>query len=149
LGSGGEAEGLQKKKDNVSMQQLRYLKIHQGSNFIPGGFDYMCFPFVHYSTTPWDQWQSFGQLHGWSGGVVPFHLPFDFPFHQGALALGHFVAWLSFGCLGLFLLLPQRWEEGGLVGGCRVVVDSSSTTLCVPAEDFQLAVAAQQNLFRN
>jgi hypothetical protein len=35
-----------------------------------------------------------------------------------------------------FLLLPQRWEEGGLVGGCRIVVDSSSTTLCVPVEDF-------------
>jgi hypothetical protein len=46
-----------------------------------------------------------------------------------------------------FLLLPRRWEEGGLVGGCRVVVDSSGTTLCVPAEDFQLAVAEQQNLF--
>jgi hypothetical protein len=52
------------KKDYVSMQQLRYLTIHQGSNFIPGGFDYMRTPFVHYPTTPWDQWQSFGQLHG-------------------------------------------------------------------------------------
>jgi hypothetical protein len=39
------------------------------------------------------------------------------------------------------LLLPQRWEEGGLVGGCRVVVGNSGTTLCVPVEDFQLAVA--------
>jgi hypothetical protein len=48
-----------------------------------------------------------------------------------------------------FLLLPRRWEEGGLVGGCWVVVDSSGTTLCVPTEDFQSAVAAQQNLFRN
>jgi hypothetical protein len=28
------------------------------------------------------------------------------------------------------------------------VVDSSGTTLCVSAEDFQLAVAAQQNLFQ-
>jgi hypothetical protein len=34
-----------------------------------------------------------------------------------------------------------------MVGGCRVVVDSSDTTLCVPVEVFQLAVAAQQNLF--
>jgi hypothetical protein len=41
------------------------------------------------------------------------------------------------------LLLPQRWEEGSLVGGCRVVVDSSGTTLCIPAEDFQLVVAEQ------
>jgi hypothetical protein len=100
LGSGGEVEGLQ--KDNVSMQQLRYLTIYQGSNFIPGGFDYMRFPFAHYPTTPRDQWQSFGQLHGWSGGVVPFCLPFGFPFHQGALALGCFAAWLSFGCWSLF-----------------------------------------------
>jgi hypothetical protein len=45
------------------------------------------------------------------------------------------------------LLLLRRWEEGGLVGGCRVVVDCSDTTLCIPAEDFQLAVAEQQNLF--
>jgi hypothetical protein len=45
------------------------------------------------------------------------------------------------------LLLPRHWEEGGLVGGCRVVLDSSGTTLCVPAEDFQLAVAEQHNLF--
>jgi hypothetical protein len=46
-----------------------------------------------------------------------------------------------------FLLLPRHWGEGGLVGGCQVVVDSFGTTLCVPAEDFQLAVAEQQNLF--
>jgi hypothetical protein len=49
-----------------------------------------------------DQWQSFGQLHGWSRGVVSFHLPFGFPFRQGALALGRFIAWPSFGCLSLF-----------------------------------------------
>jgi hypothetical protein len=42
-----------------------------------------------------------------------------------------------------FLPLPRCWEEGGLVRGCWVVVDSSGTTLCVPAEDFQLAVAEQ------
>jgi hypothetical protein len=28
------------------------------------------------------------------------------------------------------------------------MVDSSDTTLCVPAEDFQLAVAEQQNWFQ-
>jgi hypothetical protein len=58
------------KQDSVSMQQLQYLTIQQGTNFIPGGFDYMRFPFAHYPTTPRDQRQSFGQLHGWSGGVV-------------------------------------------------------------------------------
>jgi hypothetical protein len=49
LGSGEEADGLQ--KDNVSMQQYHYLIIQHGSNFIPGGFDYMCFPFTHNPTT--------------------------------------------------------------------------------------------------
>jgi hypothetical protein len=28
------------------------------------------------------------------------------------------------------LLLPQCWEEGGLVGGCRVVADSSAVCPC-------------------
>jgi hypothetical protein len=41
--------------------------------------------------------------------------------------------------LELFLLLPQHWEEGGPVRGCRVVVDNSGTTLCVPAEDFSVS----------
>jgi hypothetical protein len=40
------------KKDNVSMQQLRYLTVQQGSNFIPGGFNYMRIPFAHYPMTP-------------------------------------------------------------------------------------------------
>jgi hypothetical protein len=38
--------------------------------------------------------------------------------------------------LELFLLQLRRWEEGCPVGGCRLVVDNSSTMLCVPAEDF-------------
>jgi hypothetical protein len=38
--------------------------------------------------------------------------------------------------LKLFSLQTWRWEEGGPVGGYRVVVDNSGTTLCVPAEDF-------------
>jgi hypothetical protein len=41
--------------------------------------------------------------------------------------------------LELFLLQPQRWEEGGLVGACQVVVDNSGTTPCVPAEDFSVS----------
>jgi hypothetical protein len=104
LGSGEEAEGLQKRLHalSISMQQFQYLTIQQGSNFIPEGFDYMRFPFAHYPTTPWDQRQSFGQLHGWSGRVVPSRLPFSFPFRQGALAFGCFIAGPSFGCLSLF-----------------------------------------------
>jgi hypothetical protein len=62
----------------------------------------MRFAFVHYLTTPRDQWQSFDQLHGWSGGVVSLCLPFIFPLRQGALALGCFIAGPSFGCLSLF-----------------------------------------------
>jgi hypothetical protein len=33
------------------------------------------------------QRQSFGQLHGWLGGVVPPRLSFSFLLHQGALVL--------------------------------------------------------------
>jgi hypothetical protein len=97
LGSGGEADGLQ--KGSVSMQQYQYMTIHQGNTFIPGGLDYMRFPFAHYPTTLRDQRQSFGQLHGWSGGVVPSCLSFGFPFHQGALAFSGLAAGLSLGCL--------------------------------------------------
>jgi hypothetical protein len=97
LGSGGEADGLQ--KDSVSMQQYRYLTIQQGSNFVPGGLDYTRFPFAHYTTTLHDQRQSFGQLHGWSGGVVPSHLPFNFPFRQGAPAFSGLAAGQSLSCL--------------------------------------------------
>jgi hypothetical protein len=59
-----------------------------------------------------------------------------------------FHRWAELRLLELFLLQSRHWEEGGLVGGCWVVVDSSGTTLCVPAADFQLAVAEQQNLFQ-
>jgi hypothetical protein len=51
--SGGEADGLQ--KDSVSMQQYRYMTTQQGSKFIPGGFDFMHFPFAHNPTTLRDQ----------------------------------------------------------------------------------------------
>jgi hypothetical protein len=78
LGSGGEADGLQ--KDSVSSQQYQYVTIQQGSNFIPGGFDYMCFPFAHNPTALRDRRQRFGQLHRWSGGVVPSRLLLGFPF---------------------------------------------------------------------
>jgi hypothetical protein len=49
LGSGGEADGLQ--KDSVSVQQYRYMTTQQGSIFIPGGLDYMRFPFTQYPMT--------------------------------------------------------------------------------------------------
>jgi hypothetical protein len=100
LGSGGEAEGLQKRQCQHALTPI--LDNSPGQQLHTWGFDYMRTPFAHYPTTPRDNWQSFGQLHGWSEGVVPFCLPFGFPFRQGALALGRFVTWLSFGCLTLF-----------------------------------------------
>jgi hypothetical protein len=59
----------------------------------------MRFPFAHYPTTLRDQRQSFSQLHGWSGGVVPSRLPFGFPFRQGAPAFSALAAGQSLGCL--------------------------------------------------
>jgi hypothetical protein len=56
--------------------------------------------------------------------------------------------WAEHQLLGPFSLQPRRWEEGGPVGGCRIVVDNSGTTLCVPAEDSQSAVTEQQKLFQ-
>jgi hypothetical protein len=74
--SGGEAEGLQ--TDTVSGQQYRYLAIQQGSKLIHGRLDYLRFSLAHNPTTLRDRRQSFGQLHGWSGGVVPPRLPLGF-----------------------------------------------------------------------
>jgi hypothetical protein len=82
---GGEAEGLQ--MDTVSMQQHRCLAIKQGSKQIPGRFDCLRLPLAHHSMTLRDRRQSFGQLHGRSGGVVPSRLPFGFLLHQGASVL--------------------------------------------------------------
>jgi hypothetical protein len=62
----------------------------------------MRFPFAHYPTTLQDQRQSFGQLHGWSWGVVPSHLPFGFPFHHGAPTFSGLAVGQSLGCLSPF-----------------------------------------------
>jgi hypothetical protein len=43
-----------------------------------------------------------------------------------------------------FLLLLRHWGEGGMVGGCRLVVDNSSTMPCVPAEDSQSVEVPEQ-----
>jgi hypothetical protein len=145
LGSGGEADGLQ--KGSVSMQQYRYSIIQQGSNFIPGGLNYMHFPLAHYPTTLRDRRQSFGQLHGWSGGGCSFSPPLLLPFPPGGSRFPWSHCRAEPRLLEPFSLRLQCWGEGGPVGGCRVMVGSSGTTLCVPAEDFQLAVAEQQNLF--
>jgi hypothetical protein len=83
-GSGGEAGGLQ--KDNVNVQQYRYLMIQQDSIFIPGGLDFLRFPFARYPTILRDRRQSFDQLHGWSGRVAPSRPPPRLPFQPGGLS---------------------------------------------------------------
>jgi hypothetical protein len=117
LGSEGKADGLQ--KDSVSVQQYRYLTIQQGRKFIPGGLDYLRFPFAHYPTTLRDQRHSFGQLYGWSGGVVPSLLPFGFPFRQGAPTFSGLATGQSIGCLSPLRFdcgAGRRWSGRGLSG---------------------------------
>jgi hypothetical protein len=89
------------------------------------------------------QRQSFGQLHGWPGGVVPPRLSFSFLLHQGALVLCGPAAVQSLGYCEPSLLQQQRWGGGGLAGGRRVAAGSCGTVLYVPAEGFQLAAAGQ------
>jgi hypothetical protein len=143
-GSGGEAGGLQ--MDNISMQQYRYSKIQQGNKFIPRRLDYMRLPFAHHPTTLRDQRQSFGQLHGWSGEVVPSRLSFGFLFCQGALTFNGLAAGQSLSCLSRLCLGCGAGEKGVRlrdVGLWRVAL----VQLCVSLHKVQLAVAAQQNLF--
>jgi hypothetical protein len=101
---GGEAEGLQ--MDIVSLQQYHCLAIQQGSKTIPGRLDYLRFSLAHHPTTLRDQGQSFGQLHGWSGGVVPPRPSFSFLLRLGALVLRGLAAaqscsYSSFLCFGI------------------------------------------------
>jgi hypothetical protein len=58
------------------------------------------------------------------------------PFPPGGSRSQLIRRWAEHQMLKLFSLQTWRWEEGGPVGGYRVVVDNSGTTLCVPAEDF-------------
>jgi hypothetical protein len=139
----GEAEGLQ--LDTVSMQQYRCLATQQGSKPIPGRLDYLRFPLAHHPTTLWDQRQSFGQLHGWSRGVVPPRLPFGFLLRQGlpsSVDSPLCSAWATRALFASAAALGRRWSAEG----CRVAAGSCGTILCAPAEGFQLAVA-EQNLF--
>jgi hypothetical protein len=57
--------------------------------------------------------------------------------------------WAEHQLLELFSLQPRRWDEGGPVGGYRVVMDNFGTALCDPAEDSRSMVIEQQNLFQS
>jgi hypothetical protein len=144
LGLGEEVDGLQKRQcwhgiipifENSTGQQFHTWRIRLHALSVHALSDDPAGPKAEFWSTPRMVW-----------GSCSSSPSLRFPFPPGG---SHF--WLFRRLVELmlepFLLLPQRWEEGGLVGGCRVVVDSSGTTLCVPAEDFQLAVAVQQNLF--
>jgi hypothetical protein len=77
---------------------------------------------------------------------------FLFAFPSVAFSIGGISFQLSRRCAARqtiepFLLQLRRWEEGGVVGGCRLVADNSGTMPCVPAEDFQSAEVPEQLKF--
>jgi hypothetical protein len=90
-----EAEGLQ--VNTISTSQYQYTAIQQSSKSVPGRFDCFSFPLPHQPTTLRYQRKSFGQLHGWLGGVVPSRLSFSFFLHLGALVLCGVAAMQSLG----------------------------------------------------
>jgi hypothetical protein len=146
LGSEGEAEGLQQRQcqhatipifDNSPRQQLHTWGVRLHAHSVCAQPDDPEGPMAKLRSTPRMVW-----------GSCSFSPSLRFPFPPGGSRSRSFCRLAELWMLEPFLLLPRRWEEGGLVGGCRVVVDSSGTTLCVPVEDFQLAVAVQHNLFQ-
>jgi hypothetical protein len=143
LGSGGEAGGLQ--NDNVSVQQYRYMttrrEIHTWRSrllalFVCAQPDDPAGPTAEFPPTP-----------RMVQGSCPFSPPPRLPFPPGGSRFPWSRCRVVPRLLELSSLQLQHWGEGGPVEGCQVVEGSSGTTLCVPAEDFQLAVAEQQNLF--
>jgi hypothetical protein len=131
-GSGGEAGGLQ--KDNVSVQQYRYMttrkEIHTWRSrllalFVCAQPDDPAGPMAVFWPTP-----------RMVRGSCPFSPPPRLPFSPR----GSCFSWSRCRAVPQLLKLSslqlRHWGEGGLVEGCQVVEGSSSTTLCVPTEDF-------------
>jgi hypothetical protein len=144
LGSGGEAERLQNRQckhattllfDNSTGQQLHTWGVRLHALCVCALSDDPEGPLATLRPTP-------RMIRG-SCSSLPLWLPF--PPGGSRFQLSRCRAEPRL--LAPFSLWLRRWGEGGPVGGCRVVVDSSGTTLCVPAEDFQLAVAEQQSMF--
>jgi hypothetical protein len=92
-GSGGEAGGLQ--TDNVSVQQYCCMTTRQ--HIHTWKTQLLALSVCALPDDPAGPRQSFGQLHGWSGGVVPSRLPLGFPFCQGAPAFSGLAAGQSLG----------------------------------------------------
>jgi hypothetical protein len=146
LGSGREAEGLQNRQcqhattsicDKFTRQQLHTWGVRLHALYVCALPDDPEGPLVRLRPTP-------RMILGCCSSLPSLR----FPFPPGGSHFWLFRYRAEPRLLELFLLQPWRWEEGGPVGGYRVVVDSSGTTPCVPAEDFLLVVAEQQNLFQ-
>jgi hypothetical protein len=135
-GSAGEAGGLQ--KDNVNVQPYRYMttrrKIHTWRTRL------LALSVCAQPDDPVKPKAEFRSTPRMVRGSHPFSPPPRLPFPPG----GSRFPWSHCPAvprvLELSSLRLRRWGEGGLVKGCRVAKGSSGTTLCVPTEDFQLAV---------
>jgi hypothetical protein len=146
LGSGGEAEGLQNRQcqhattsicDKFTGQQLHTWGVQLHALYVCALPDDPEGPLVRLRPT-------LRMIQG----SCPASPSLRFPFPPRGSLFRLFCRQAEPRLLELFSLQPRHWEEGGPIGGYRVVVDSSGTTPCVPAEDFPLAAAEQQNLFQ-
>jgi hypothetical protein len=134
LGSGGEAEGLQNRQckhattpifDNSTGQQLHTWGFRLHVLYVCVLLDDPEGQMERLRLTP-------QMIRGSCSSLPSLRLPFA----PGGSRFRSSHCWAEHQMLELFSLQPRCWEEGGPVGGCRIVVDNSGTTLCVPAEDF-------------
>jgi hypothetical protein len=136
-GSTGEVGGLQ--KDNVSVQQYRYMttrqKIHTGRTRL------LALSICAQHDNPAEPKAEFWSTPRMVQGSCPFSPPPRPPFQPG----GSRFSWSRCPAVPRLLELSslrlRHCGEGSPVEGCWVAEGSSGTTLCVPTEDFQLVVA--------
>jgi hypothetical protein len=133
-GSGGEAGGLQ--KDNVSVQQYRYMtrqEIHTRRTRL------LALSICAQPDDPAGPKAEFRSTPRMVRGSCPFSPPLQLPFPPRG---SHF-PWSRCPAgprlLELSSLRLRRWGEGGPVKGCRVAEGSSGTTLCAPANGFSVS----------
>jgi hypothetical protein len=142
LGSGGEAEGLQNRQckhsttpifDNSIEQPIHTWKLH--AHYVCALPDDPEEPMARLRPIPRMFWGSCSSLPS-----------LRLPFPPGGSRFRSSRRRAEHQMLELFSLQPRCWEEGGPVGGCRVVVDNSGTTLCVPVEDFSVSSCRKTEL---
>jgi hypothetical protein len=141
LGSGGEAEGLQNRQcqhattsifDNFTGQQLHTWGVRLHALYVCALPDDPKGPMAKLRLSPRMIWVSCSS----SPSLQPLSPP-------GGSRSRSLRRWVELRMLELFSLLLQHWKEGGPIGGYRVEGENSGTTLCVAAEDFQLAATKQ------